>query len=301
MLDLTMVERKGIITVSVCAALLCLALIGCKTKQTVEAPPPPEASRVDEVAAENEADILSPMTPAVAVGDRFEIVIQRPDRRQAQRRVRAVVQDDGNLRVPGLGVISATGRTLRQLEQDLLSALNVNGMLRGTLRVSSAPIARSGLFLAAPVSDFVRVVSDNHQTRQLDRDEHATWQWVKIEADLQRRLTGGQVLSIARGDALYTLAQPAHPELADEQLAQSVSRAWTDKGSDRHVSVELKPSAAMAMENVARENRHRMLLIVIDNRVVLALTIQDVTSKKLMLTDAATSRGEPVIAQRPVQ
>lgn len=281
-------EQFGLLLVT--AALLC-ALVGCKGAQTAgslgDDGKGGDTRSVAMIPPVDDTTLLAPMSPQAGVGDQFEIVIRRPDRAKPQQRIRAVVQTGGKMAVVGLGVFDAAGMTFRQLEQNLIDALNRDGTLQGTLRMSPAPIAHSGLFLAAPLGEFANVVGDKTQLDQLDRDEHPKWQWVQIDADLHQRLSGTQQLyTIHRNDQRLTLARPAHPELVNDRLAQNVATAWAQRSAEPTVSVELRPGAAMAMENVTRENAHRPLLIVIDNKIVLVPMIYTVVRNKLVLTDA---------------
>lgn len=302
-----MVEIREPFCLLLLAVALCCALVGCKGAQTGTSLGDAAGGDTRTVAmippVDDEA-LLTPMSPQAGVGDRFEIVIRRPDRAKPQQRIRAVVQSGGKMAVAGLGVFDAAGMTFRQLEQNLLDTLNRDGTLQGTLRMSPAPIARSGLFLAAPLGEFANVVGDKTQLDQLDRDEHAKWQWAHIDADLHQRLSSAQPLyTINRHDERMTLVMPAHPELVNDRLAQNVANAWSQRGTEPTVTIELRPGAAMAMENVTRENLQRPLLIVIDSKVVFVPRVYSVVRNKLVLTDgvAAFDMREPQAVAKLVE
>jgi len=69
-------------------------------------------------------------------GEWIEAVIVEPARTVKQRRVRAQIDDAGLVAFDTLGRFNTRGRSLSQLEQDMLTHLNQGRRLQGTLRLS---------------------------------------------------------------------------------------------------------------------------------------------------------------------
>jgi hypothetical protein len=217
-------------------------------------------------------------------GDRIEVAMTRPNAWPAIQHYRAIVRDDGTIHLPGLGRFDAADKTIRQLERELILSFNGDGELRGSARVTSAPIAHDGIFITPTLETFSAILADPRQVAQLDQDEHARWQWVRMAEDAPLNNEGRFDVMTTHRDAdsvEWTIARPAHPELVSDRLRGNVDLAWSARPG---VQLKLKPAAAVALENVTRLNGGRRMLLVAHARVIDLPLIEPLPDNQVRIT-----------------
>jgi len=88
-------------------------------------------------------------------------------------------------------------------------------------------------------------------------------------------------MTIQRNGARWTIARPAHPELVSERLTANIDKAVTTSPG---LKIKLKPVAAIAMENVTRQNNGARMLLVMHARVVNIPHIETLPDREVRIT-----------------
>jgi hypothetical protein len=253
---------------------LMLSLVACSS-----APP---VADVQPDSREELVILTAPQTFKLQPADRIEVVLTRPDFWPKQQHYRAIISEDGGIDLPRLGKFSAADKTIRSLEREILARFNGNGRLRGSVRVIPAPISLDGFFITPSIHAFGQIMDDPNQVAQLDRNEHAKWQWVSVDIETPINTNGHiDIMTIQRNGARWTIARPAHPELVSERLTANIDKAVTTSPG---LKIKLKPVAAIAMENVTRQNNGARMLLVMHARVVNIPHIETLPDREVRIT-----------------
>ena len=233
-------------------------------------------------------------------GDRIEVALTRPNASPAQQHYLAVVRDDGSILLPGLGQFDAADKTIRRLERELILSFNADGELRGSVRVTSAPIARNGFSLRPRSTPSARSWPIHNRWRNWIRMSTLAGNGVRIAEDAPLNGVGRFDVMTTSRDAdstQWTIARPAHPELVSDRLRSNVDRAWSARPD---VQLKLTPVAAVALENVTRLNGGRRMLLVAHVRVFDQPVIEPLPDNQARITadghDMSPHREQRVLA-----